>query len=224
MLVHEMTEESKPREKFATNPNKVSEAELIAILLRTGRKGHSVLEIAQEVMRLLDGLNGFEDLYYGDLMEINGIGRDKAITVCAAIELGRRLANSKFRKNSEILNSPEKVANFFMEMLRHEKQENFVAAYLTVKNNLLGYKIIGVGNMNASPVDIREIMKWGIRFNAYGIILLHNHPSGDPTPSKDDIHVTKAVAEAAKIMHMQLLDHVVIGDKKYVSMVERGYI
>lgn len=227
MLLREMQREDMPREKFAESPKQATLADLVAILLRTGRKGHSVMEIAQEVVRKLtkkDGLTGFDNLDWRDLTSINGIGPDKAVTVCAAIELGRRLA-SLYQKNELIyFGTPERVAKHFMEQLRHEEQEHFFVCFLNVKNKLLGYKEIGIGNMNAAPVDIKEAMRWALRFKAYGLILVHNHPSGDPEPSRADIHMTKVFVKGANLLDMTVLDHIVIGDGIYVSLQERNQI
>lgn len=224
MLIQEMSKEFRPRERFAELPKQASLIDLVAILLRTGREGHSVLEISEEVVQMLSELNGFEDLDWRDLTQIKGIGRDKAITLCAAIELGRRLTVQSFSNERPLLNSPGKVAGYFMEQLRHESQEHFYAAFVNVKNRLLGKREIGIGNLNAAPVDVREIMKWAVRFNAYGIFLIHNHPSGDPNPSEEDIRLTKVVRKAAQIFGMRVLDHLVIGDKVFVSLAERGYL
>ncbi|WP_296953926.1 DNA repair protein RadC [uncultured Dialister sp.] len=225
MLIREMRTEDKPRERFAQSPSLASNTDLVAILLRTGRQGHSVMEIAKEVVDMLEttsGINGYEDLNWRDLTDIKGIGPDKAITICAAVELGRRLSFLFDRRKLISFNTPDKVADFFMEKLRHENQEHFLVSYVNVKNRLLGFQEITKGNLNAAPVDIKEAMKWGIRYKAYGLILVHNHPSGYPEPSKEDISVTKAFAEASKLLDMQVLDHIIIGDGTFVSLHERG--
>jgi DNA repair protein RadC len=227
MLIKEMRHEDKPRERFAISPKLASNTDLVAILLRTGRQGHSVMELAKEVVDMLEstsGINGYEDLNWRDLIDIKGIGPDKAVTICAAVELGRRLSLLCSRRKLVSFSAPDKVAAFFMEKLRHENQEHFVVSYLNVKNRLLGYQEISKGNLNAAPVDIKEAMKWGIRFKAYGMILLHNHPSGYPEPSKEDIEVTKTFAAGARLLDMQVLDHVIIGDGTFVSLHERGII
>lgn len=120
--------------------------------------------------------------------------------------------------------SPENVSRFFMERLRHETQEHFCVAYTNVKNRLIGWKEISIGGLNAAPADVKEAMKWAIRFKAYGLILVHNHPSGYPEPSKEDIELTKNFAEAAKFVDCEVLDHVIIGDGFYTSLRERGNI
>lgn len=227
MLIKEMRHEDKPGERFAISPQLASNTDLVAILLRTGRQGHSVMEVAKEVVDMLEsssGINGYEDLNWRDLIDIKGIGPDKAVTICAAVELGRRLSLLCSRRKLVSFSAPDKVAAFFMEKLRHENQEHFLVSYLNVKNRLLGYQEISKGNLNAAPVDIKEAMKWGIRYKAYGMILLHNHPSGYPEPSKEDIEVTKTFAAGARLLDMQVLDHVIIGDGTFVSLHERGII
>lgn len=227
MLIKEMRSEDKPRERFAESPSNASLTDLVAILLRTGRHGHSVLEIAGDVVKNLEmtaGGSGFDDLNWRDLTDIQGIGKDKAVTICAAIELGRRLSTLYNKQQLPHFDNPEAVSSYFMEKLRHENQEHFLVCFVNAKNKLLGYKEINIGNMNAASVDIKEGMRWALRYKAYNIILLHNHPSGDPEPSRADIHVTKSFSEAAKLLDMSVLDHIIIGDGVFVSLSERGYI
>ena len=203
MLIREMWPEEKPRERFKESAGDVSITDLIAILIRTGRKNHSVREVASDVVSFLEencGEAWIEEPYWKDLTDIPGIGADKAVTICAAIELGRRLAGR----------------------LRHESQEHLYACYVNTKNRLMGKKEIGRGNMNAAPADIKEIMRWAIRLKARGIILVHNHPSGFPDPSVSDIQLTKKVARACALMDFDLLDHIIIGDGVFASLQEKG--
>ncbi len=222
-MIREIFEEERPREKFAESPARASMVDLVAILLRTGRKGCSVIELARQVTKRLGegGLKWYEDLDWRDLQDISGIGKDKAITICAAIELGRRLTAFHDRQALRLLSSPDKVAHFFMERLRHETQEHFHVCYLNVKNRLLGEKEISIGSLSTAPVDLKEAMKWGIRYKAHGLILIHNHPSGDPEPSGEDIRMTRRFARAAELLDMEVLDHVIIGDGVYISLHDR---
>ena len=121
------------------------------------------------------------------------------------------------------MKTPGKVFNHF-EYLKAAEQEHFIVCFLNVKNRLLGYKEISIGNLNAAPADIKEAMRWALRFKANGLILVHNHPSGDPEPSQADIHLTKSFAKAANLLDMTVLDHLVIGDGIFVSLQERGYL
>lgn len=224
--VRDLTEEERPREKFAASPSQASMVDLVAILLRTGRKGCSVVELARQVTKRLGegGVHWQEDLDWRDLQDISGIGRDKAITICAAIELGRRLTAYHDKQALLLLSSPDRVAGFFMEKLRHETQEHFHVCYLNVKNRMLGEKEISVGSLHTVEADLKETMKWGIRYKAHGLILIHNHPSGDPEPSREDIRMTRRFAEAAKLLDMEVLDHVIIGDGIYISLHDRGIV
>lgn len=227
MMIKEMRNEDKPREKFASSPNTANLADLVAILLRTGRKGCSVMDMAQEVLehiRLSAEINGFDNLDWRDLTAIKGIGPDKAITVCAAVELGKRLTKFHNKKKLENFNSPEAVSRYFMEELRHENQEHFIVCFLNTKNRLLGYKEIGIGSLDTVPVDLKEAMRWALRFKAHGMILVHNHPSGYPEPSTADICLTKQFIKAASFFDIKLLDHVIIGDKEFVSLNKNGWI
>jgi DNA repair protein RadC len=227
MLIKEMRPEEKPREKFMHAPHMVTMTDLVAILLRTGRKGRNVREVAQDVVNFLEsqyGKMGFEEPYWQDLTSISGIGPDKAVTICAAIELGRRLAGRFNRRNLISFNSPDKVADYFMEMLRHENQEHFYACYLNVKNRFLGSREIGRGSLSAAPVDMKEVFRWGLRLKAYGIILVHNHPTGYPDPSEADIALTRKMYRAARLLDFHILDHVIIGDGLYTSMHDKGII
>lgn len=225
-MIREMQAEERPRERFALSPGMASMADLVAILLRTGTAGCGVLELARIVTKRLGeaGISWHDDLDWRDLIDIPGIGKDKAVTICAAIELGRRLTSLHERRSLERLASPEKVARYFMERLRHENQEHFYVCYLNVKKRFLGEREISIGSLSAAPVDIKEVFKWAVRYKAHSLILVHNHPSGYPEPSSEDIHLTKRLARAAELLEMEVVDHVIIGDGVWVSLHERGVV
>lgn len=226
-MIKEMRDEDKPRERFAHSPGSASMTDLVAILLRTGTQGNSVKELAKKVVDYLEpesGISRFEDLNWRDLLAIRGIGPDKAVTICAAVELGRRLTQRFDKQSLSSFNSPAKVAHFFMEKLRHENQEHFICCYLNIKNKLLGYQVITTGSLGSAPVDIKETMRWGLRYKAYGLILVHNHPSGFPEPSEEDIRVTRRFISAAHLLDMNLVDHIIIGDGKFISLRREGQI
>lgn len=208
--------------KFKENPENASFNDLLAIVVGGVNSVKGMNVVSETTSRYMKPLGGTDDLSYLDLMDISGMTENKALKICAAVELGRRLASRCDKIRMENFSAPDKVADFFMEKLRHESQEHFVTAYVNVKNRLLGWKEITKGNMSAAPVDIKESLKWGIRYKSQGIILVHNHPSGDPEPSDEDIAVTKAFVKAARILDMEVLDHVVIGDGVFVSLRERG--
>ena len=217
----------KPREKFMRQgPRAVTDQDLLAILLRTGIKGHSVLDISRDVLRLLPN----ENLYYlgetsiSDLCTVRGLGVDKAVTVCAAIELGKRISRQRAKQSSPDFSSPQAIADYVMEDMRVLPQEQFAAAYLSTKNQLISFQTLTVGTINASLAKSRDVFRYAIRYNAAAIILLHNHPSGDPEPSREDVTVTQRIAEAGRVMEIPVLDHIIIGDGTFVSLCERGYI
>lgn len=226
MMIREMDMEDRPRERFALSPGMASMADLVAILLRTGCKGCSVVELARIVTCRLgeEGISWHEDLDWRDLQDIPGIGKDKAVTICAAIELGRRLTMLHEKRALERLATPEKVARFFMERLRHKNQEHFFVCYLNVKNRLLGEREISVGDTSSASVDMKEALKWGIRYKAHGLVLIHNHPSGYPEPSERDIRLTRKFVKAAELLDMKILDHIIIGDGAWESLQERGIV
>ncbi|MGE1063654.1 DNA repair protein RadC [Megasphaera paucivorans] len=217
----------KPREKFMRQgPKSLTDQDLLAILLRTGIKGHSVLDISREVLRSLPN----ENVYYlgetsiSDLCAIRGLGVDKAVTVCAAIELGKRISRQRVKQSSPDFSSPQAIADYVMEDMRVLPQEQFAAAYLSTKNQLISFQTLTVGTINASLAKSRDVFRYAIRYNAAAIILLHNHPSGDPEPSREDVTVTQRIAEAGRVMEIPVLDHIIIGDGTFVSLCERGYI
>lgn len=215
------------REIFEHIPHAASMTDLVSIILGNGTKGHNVRMVAKEVCDTYMPESGYQlinDVDFRELMKIPGIGKAKALQICAAIELGRRLASRFDKSKLTSFSAPDKVAQYFMEKLRHENQEHFIVAFVNVKNRLLGYKTITTGNLNAAPVDIKEAFKWAIRYKAYGLILVHNHPSGYPEPSDEDVDITKAFTEAAKYLDMEVLDHVIIGDGSFVSLHERGIL
>lgn len=227
MKIKDMRSEDKPRERFAISPKNARMADLIAILLRTGRQGRSVLEIAEDVIDELErftDVSMFDDLDWRDLVHIDGIGKDKAITLCAAIELGRRLSSRFLKTELKNFGNPSNVAKYFMEELRHKNQEHFLVCYLNIKNKLLGYREITRGGLQETVVDIKEALKWALRFKAYAIILVHNHPSGVPDPSREDIRTTERFVKAGKILDIVVLDHIIIGDGNFKSLAEMGYV
>lgn len=225
--VKELRVEEKPREKFASlGAKNVTEAELIAILLRTGMKGHSVLEVAREVLRRLKsrGVYGLGDMSYEELMEIPGIGQDKAITLCAAVELGRRIVKSRIKEEQLDFSKPEAIASYVMEEYRHYREERFGVAFLSTKNTLMGVYEVSRGALDRTLVDPRVLFTQALLHKAARLVLIHNHPSGDPQPSKEDILLTKRVYQGGQILGIEVLDHIIIGDGTYCSLFEEGYL
>lgn len=218
-----MEQEELPRERLILfGAGALASRELLAILLRTGIKGKGVLELADEVLEKIGGLEGLGKMEPETILEIRGIGRDKAITICAAMELGRRLSERKVRKSYEDFSSPRAVAEYVMERLRDERQEHFQVAMLDVKNRLLGISNIASGGLSEVYVEVRQVFQEAMKKNAASIILLHNHPSGESSPSVEDKRLTERMVEAGKLMGIPVLDHIIVGDGEYVSFREWG--
>lgn len=222
LMVKDLPEDEKPREKLlAKGVQSLSNAELLAILLRTGTKTESVIRIAEKLLKEYEtnGLASIANLAPGDFSKIKGIGNVKAITVIAAIELGKRLAENPTR-NSYIIHSPQDVANYMMARLRYETKEHFVIMLLNTKNHVLAVPTISIGSLSASIVHPREVFREAIQHAAAAMILIHNHPSGDPKPSKEDLAITDKLVKAGEVMDISVLDHIIIGDNKYISLKE----
>jgi DNA repair protein RadC len=202
----------------------LSDAELVAILLRTGKKGKSVIEIAREIINGESNLAMLATRTVESLQKIDGIGKDKAATLVAAFELSRRiLSQSKWFSNKKI-SSPKEVAEIFIPILRDETKEKFIVVCLSSANKIIKHETISVGNLNSSIVHPREIFKVAIDCSSASIILIHNHPSGNPDPSNEDIAITKKIVEAGKIMDIPIFDHLIIAGETFTSFVEKRLI
>ncbi len=223
-MIRDFPEDERPRERFEQNgPESLSNHELLAILLRTGTKEESVLQLANRLLTTFEGLRLLKDATLDEMTAIKGIGKAKAIQVLAAVELGRRISNLAYH-DRYVIRSPEDGANYMMNDMRFLTQEHFICLYLNTKNQVLHKKTIFIGSLNASIVHPREVYKEALRRSAASVICLHNHPSGDPTPSREDIEVTKRLAESGRIIGIDLLDHLIIGENKFVSLKEKGYL
>lgn len=170
------------------------------------------------------------DIYYlgesnvNELSKAYNVGNVKAAKLLSAVELGRRISKRKVKMQAPDFSTPKAVADYVMEDMRHLPQEEFRAVYLTTKNQLIAVKTLTIGTINASLAKSREVFRYALQYNASAAILVHNHPSGNPEPSHEDIVVTQRIADAGQIMEIPILDHVIIGDGTYVSLCERGYI
>lgn len=224
IFIKDVPKSDRPRERLIqVGPQALSNQELIAILLSSGTKGASALSLATRILMNFEGLALLKDATIEELTSIKGIGEVKAITLLAAIELGKRIETYK-AGDRYIIRSPEDGANYLMAEMRNLKQEHFVALYLNTKNQVIHRQTIFIGSLNSSIVHPREVFKEAIKRSAASIICAHNHPSGDPTPSNEDIHVTKRLHESGKVLGIELLDHLIIGDHKYISLKEKGYL
>ncbi|OGU66380.1 MAG: hypothetical protein A2W30_05940 [Ignavibacteria bacterium RBG_16_36_9] len=220
--VKELPVDDRPREKLILRgAQSLSDAELVAILLRTGKKGKSVLEIARELISSEGNLALLATKTVDSLQKISGIGKDKAATLAAAFELSRRiLSQPKWFANKKIT-SPQDVAEIFIPILRDDNKEKFIVVCLNSANKIIKHETISIGNLNSSIVHPREVFKVAIDNSSASIILIHNHPSGNPEPSNEDIRITKKMVETGKIMEIPVFDHLIIAGETYTSFVEK---
>jgi DNA repair protein RadC len=224
LMIRDFPQDERPRERFISNgPESLSNHELIAILLRTGTKDESVLQLSNRLLTSFEGLRLLKAATLEEITSIKGIGQAKAIQILAAVEVGRRIANLT-DNDRYVIRSPEDGANFVMNDMRFLSQEHFVCLYLNTKNQVLHKKTIFIGSLNASIVHPREVFREALKRSAASIIAIHNHPSGDPAPSREDIEVTKRLVECGKMIGIDVLDHLIIGENKFVSLKEKGYL
>ncbi|MFJ5764926.1 MULTISPECIES: RadC family protein [unclassified Lysinibacillus] len=222
-MIRDVNIADRPRERLLRQGAKsLSNQELLAILLRTGTKEESVLVLANRVLSTFERLHHLKHATIEEMVAIKGIGEVKAIQILAAIELGRRLSQ-KQNDDKYTVRSPQDAAAYLMPDMTSLSQEHFVVLFLDVKNQIIHKKTIFIGGLNASIVHPREIFREAVKRSAASIICAHNHPSGVPTPSPEDIEVTKRIQEAGFIIGIELLDHVIIGDHQFISLKEKGY-
>ena len=216
-----------PYEKcISYGPEFLTDAELIASIIRSGSKEYTSVALADHLLDLRKGkagLKGLCSLSFEELTSVPGIGRVKAVQIQCVFELAKRMSRQEAKKTLNF-SEPDSIAEYYMEDFRHKEQEHILLLLLDNKSNLLGEKLLFTGTVNASIISPREIYLEALKFHAVGIILLHNHPSGDPTPSDADRRITRKVREAGSLLDIPLLDHIIIGDKKYVSFHEEGYL
>lgn len=224
--IKELKFEERPYEKCERfGAQHLTNVELLAILLRTGTKGESSLELARKILSPAfekEGLLSIHSWSLEQLLSIKGIGKVKAIQILCLSELAKRLSKESA---GELLNfnSPATIAQYYMEDLRHKKQEFMKLLLLNTKSRLICETDISIGTVNSAIVSPREVFVEALQKNAVYIILLHNHPSGDPTPSTEDVQITMQIKEAGNLVGVELLDHIVIGDNCYISLREEGY-
>lgn len=224
-----MPDAERPRERLmASGADALRTAELIAILLRTGMKGISALQISDQVMQRFGNLENLAKASLEDLQKIKGIGRDKAIALKSAFTLARRMA-LELRHDSPVLDNPERIADLLREDNRLYEVERFQAVLLNTRRKLIKVEQLSQGTLDTILVHPREVFKAAISANAAAIVLVHNHPSGDPTPSEADIKVTRDIIRAGQLLKIEVLDHIILGKKTaeraqdYLSLRELGY-
>lgn len=216
--------EDRPRERMMNvGAEALSNAELIAILIRTGTKKLTALDLAHQLIQQAGTLRGLLEFSLNELRQIKGIGPAKAIELKAAIELGRRIMRLE-KSSNFVVRRPQDVASFVMDELRFLTKEHFVCLFLNVKNHVIGKTTLSIGTINASLVHPREVFQSAIKAGAASIICAHNHPSGDPTPSIEDIQLTSRLVQAGGIIGIDILDHIIIGDNQFISLKELGHM
>jgi DNA repair protein RadC len=214
--------EDRPREKLSLRgAQNLTDAELLAILLRTGSKGKSVIQIAQELIKKNGNLAVLASNSFSQMTKNFGIGNDKAATLLAAFELSRRIQSQSKWFSDKKISSPGEIADIFIPILLDELKERFIVVCLNSANKIIKYEVISVGNLNSSIVHPREVFKVAIENNSASIILIHNHPSGNPDPSNEDISITKKIVETGTIMSIPVFDHIIIAGNNFTSFVEK---
>lgn len=217
-------EELLPRERLLSQgADQLSNQELLAILLRTGTKKASVIDIASKIMQGLNSLADFKDLSIQELQQLTGIGQVKAIELKAMVELGKRISQADYLKEEQILSS-ERIAKKMILEFGDKKQEHLVALYLDTQNRVIKQKVIFIGGVRRSIAEPREILHHACRTMATSVIIVHNHPSGVPDPSKSDISFTEKLQRSCQDLGIILLDHIIVGRRRYYSFREKGRV
>jgi DNA repair protein RadC len=229
LLIKELPVSERPRERLlAKGADALKLSELIAILLRTGTKGVSAIQVAEQVILKFESLDRLSRATIAELRQVKGIGSDKAVALKSAFTLARRMAE-EIRQEPPTLDTPERVADLLREKNRAYEVENFQVVLLNTRRKLIRVDDISQGTLDTILVHPREVFKPAIGANAAAIVLVHNHPSGDPTPSEADIKVTRDLIRAGQLLKIDVLDHVILGratqnrPKDYVSLRELGY-
>lgn len=221
--IKQLSPELRPRERLSeSGPEALSDAELLGLLFGTGSKEKTSVELAGEIISRNEGLFGLYNASVHELVEINGVGEAKACIALAAVELGKRMGRVR-NPGRPVVSSPDHVDNLLRGRLAREDRENFVVVLLNTKNEVLETPNVSVGTLSSSLVHPREVFKPAIRASAANVILVHNHPSGNTDPSREDREITGRLTQAAEIIGIEVLDHVILGDG-YFSMKEHGLL
>jgi len=220
--ITDLAESDRPRERLARlGPQALNSAELLAILIRVGVKGENAVQVGQRLLQTFGGIRGLHKATYEEVKSQRGLGEAKASTIKAAIELGRRLS-LEAPEERPVIHSPADAAALVMYEMSALEQEHLRVMLLDTRNQVIDIVELYHGSLNISMIRVGEVFKPAVRRNIASIIVVHNHPSGDPTPSPDDVAVTRAIIEAGKLLDIEVLDHLVIGQGKFVSLKERG--
>ncbi len=221
LTIKELPKDLRPRERLAyAGPAALSSAELLAIILRTGGQGENVIRMAERLLVEFGGLVGLAQAGFEELCRVRGIGPAKVTQIKAALELGRRLSLAAPEERLQV-RSPDDVANLLMLEMGLLEQEQLRTVLLDTRNKILRVTTIYTGSLHTTVVRVGEVFREAVRANCAGLVIVHNHPSGDPTPSPEDVRMTRRLVEAGELLHIEVVDHLIIGRNRYVSMKER---
>ena len=221
-----MYREERPYEKCEQyGAENLTDMELLAVLLRTGTKGENSIQLAKRILHpdfAQEGILNIHQWSMEQLLGVKGIGKVKSIQILCLSELAKRLSKAEAQSGLNF-SAPETIAQYYMEDMRHKKKEEMKLLLLNSKTKLIGESELSLGTVNTTLVSPREVFVEALRRNAVAVILLHNHPSGDPTPSKQDVLITRRVTEAGRLIGVELLDHIIIGDNCFISLRDKGF-
>lgn len=222
MKIKALPAEERPMEKgLFHGMESLSNTELLALLINSGTREKSAIALAEDVIAFSGGISRLREMTLEELMGIRGIGKGKAARILAALELGKRVSARPAARPVNVSCSKE-IADIFMEELRYEKKENFRIMLLNSKGDVISVETVSIGELTSTLVHPREVFCHAVKKSAAAVVLVHNHPSGDPTPSREDFETTRRLMECGKLMGIRVLDHLVIGDGNYVSIREAG--
>lgn len=224
LKLKDLPKSERPRERlFRFGPETLSNSELLAIILRSGSSGENILNLCSRILKECEGLNGLLNCSAEEFMKLRGVKEAKAAQLLALAEVSKRFR--AYRSGEEFrIKSPEDAAGIVMESMRYLKQEVLRIILLNTKNVVVNSKDVSVGSVNSSIVHPREIFAEAVKRSAASIIICHNHPSGDPTPSSEDINITHRLKECGKLLGIEILDHLIIGSGTYISLKEKGFL
>lgn len=220
MRIKSLPESERPLEKaISGGVQTLSNSEVLALIIHTGTKSNSAIHLAEEILsKYPEGIGQLGGSTVEELTEIDGIGNSKALSVLAAIELGKRISTGKVKTRLSV-ESSEDVAKLFMEELRHEKKEHFKSVIVNTKGEIICIDDVSIGDLSSTVVHPREVFLQAVKKSAAGVIFIHNHPSGDPTPSGEDVVTTKRLIECGEVLGIKVLDHIIIGDGRFKSLM-----
>ena len=224
MLIKEIAKEERPRERLLKyGVSSLSNEELLSIVLRCGTKNKSVKDLSIDILNSYKNINNLKDATINKLIKINGMGLSKSMVIIAMLELGKRVYLSKDEQNIK-LNNPESIYEYTKYLFNNKEQELFYCLYFDNKQQLVGKELLFIGTVNRSITHPREVFKYAYYYSATSIICLHNHPSGDINPSREDIEFTKALVDIGIIQKIPIIDHIIVSNNNYYSFYDNGKI